>query len=119
MSLIGEQIKTLRKIENTIENQRYETEYLLSVIKQAADTIETLSAKLATANMERSERYYGLHKVIEELELNADDANDRTLTDNTEDMFYYDGKEDGIRFAIELIKPLIDEDTANVTEKAD
>ena len=51
MSMISEQIKELREFDcfGTVKQTMLE----------AADTIEALSAKLAEANMERSDRYYG------------------------------------------------------------
>ena len=54
MSMISEQIKELRELSETFEGKM-----LGRIIGQAADTIEALSAKLAAANMERSDRYYG------------------------------------------------------------
>ena len=53
MSLIREEIKALRDVA-----QAYSHNGLGMILKQAADTIEELSAKLATANMERSTAYY-------------------------------------------------------------
>lgn len=51
MSMISEQVKYLREFDcfGTAKQAMLE----------AADTIETLSVKLAAANMERSDRYYG------------------------------------------------------------
>lgn len=54
MSMINEQVKELRELSEIFEGKR-----LGRIIGQAADTIEALSAKLAAANMERSDRYYG------------------------------------------------------------
>lgn len=53
---ISEQVKELRefKIEWLSDVSR-----AAGIMKQAADTIEALSAKLAAANMERSDGYYG------------------------------------------------------------
>lgn len=53
MCMIGEQIKELRNLSETFEEKR-----LGRILSQAADTIESLSAKLAAANMQRSEAYY-------------------------------------------------------------
>ena len=53
MSMISEQVKKLRIAAV------YEEHSLKILLEQAADTIEALSAKLAAANMERSDRYYG------------------------------------------------------------
>lgn len=51
MSMISEQVKYLREFDcfGTVKQAMLE----------AADTIKALSAKLAAANMERSDRYYG------------------------------------------------------------
>lgn len=60
MSILSKQVKELRIL--AIKIKKYgATEELKSykVISEAADTIEALSAKLAAANMERSDRYYG------------------------------------------------------------
>lgn len=61
MSMISEQVKHLRNI------YQYGTTYeeTKKAIEQAADTIETLSAKLAAANMERSDRYYGGNRKLD------------------------------------------------------
>ena len=54
---ISEQVKELR---NTSDNIRIlKLDGYAKIISEAADTIETLSAKLAVANMGRSDRYYG------------------------------------------------------------
>lgn len=53
MSMISEQIQALRDLSVV-----YSTNGLAKVFTNAADTIEELSAKLATANMERSTDYY-------------------------------------------------------------
>lgn len=57
MSMISELVKRLREIAKNFEEWEYNRFYY--VISEAADTIEALSAKLAVANMERSDRYYG------------------------------------------------------------
>ena len=59
MPMISEQVTLLREIATDTEGCCYPQEYLQKVIKEAADTIEVLSAKLAAKNMERSDRYYG------------------------------------------------------------
>lgn len=63
MSIINEQVKELRGIsENKDGNIRVISgviEDLYKMLEQAADTIESLSAKLQAENMERSDRYYG------------------------------------------------------------
>lgn len=57
MSMISEQVKKLRELANDVwlnSNEKFGIK-----INQAADTIEALSAKLAAANRERSDRYCG------------------------------------------------------------
>ena len=61
MSMISEQVKELRykaDIYNTVgsvwELNRAEAKILQELLRKAADTIESLSAKLQAANMERS-----------------------------------------------------------------
>lgn len=54
MSLISEQVKKLRFL--SMEFNGFSNDYKL--LTDAADTIEELSAKLASANMERSEQHY-------------------------------------------------------------
>lgn len=56
-SMISEQIKQLKEESKYL--QKDQEKRLASILFQAADTIEALSAKLASANMERSDRYYG------------------------------------------------------------
>ena len=51
----------------------------------------------------RSEKIYDLDKVVEELEKLADKANDKILEAGGLQL-YYDGYEDGVRTAIELVK---------------
>lgn len=53
---ISEQVKKLREYSNISLYARESR--ARELLKEAADTIEALSAKLA-ANMERSDRYYG------------------------------------------------------------
>lgn len=57
---ISEQVKELRIAAV------YKEHSLKILLEQSADTIETLSAKLAAANMERSERYYDVRKELVE-----------------------------------------------------
>lgn len=66
MSMISEQVKELRykaDIYNTVgsvwELNRAEAKILQGLLRQAADTIESLFAKLQAANMERSEEDCG------------------------------------------------------------
>lgn len=54
---ISEQVKELRNLADYFQRQNRDY-YTAPALSEAADTIETLSAKLA-ANMERSDRYYG------------------------------------------------------------
>lgn len=57
MSMISEQVKELRELA---DGKIHYCEWKKSeILNQAADTIEALSAKLAAANMERSDRYCG------------------------------------------------------------
>lgn len=57
MSMISEQIKKLRAYSDSFK-KLYFCEGFCNMLYEAADTIETLSAKLAAANMDRSDRYY-------------------------------------------------------------
>lgn len=61
MSMIEQQLKEIRKVTKSIylSADKEVAGDIASTLSQAADTIEALSAKLAAANMERSERYYG------------------------------------------------------------
>lgn len=61
---ISEQVKELREIAKNFSEWEYNRFY--DVIDRAADTIEALSAKLAAANMERSDRYYEVRKELVE-----------------------------------------------------
>lgn len=59
MSTLSEQIKSMRdcvKKWQTFENMPSSEPFKL--LSESADTIEALSAKLAAANMDRSDRYY-------------------------------------------------------------
>lgn len=56
MSMIEQQVKELRNVSSWYKDRN---SYLLGILSKAADTIEALSAKLAAANMKRSDRYYG------------------------------------------------------------
>lgn len=54
---ISEQVKEIRNMISVLHDEkRYAAE---EIVRQAAGTIEALSAKLAVANMGRSDRYYG------------------------------------------------------------
>lgn len=86
MSEISDQIKALRIVGKLFRNDVYG-----KLLKDAADTIEDLSAKLEAANMERSTAYYNQAEVLEQLEeLRAD----------------YDGEENSgfIDMCIEIVK---------------
>lgn len=58
MSMINEQIKRLREKADTFERAGSAVDGIVKEFRQAADTIEELSAKLHNANMERSTAYY-------------------------------------------------------------
>lgn len=58
MSMIEQQLKEIRNMTSVLHDEkRYAAE---EIMRQAADTIKALSAKLAAENMERSDRYYGI-----------------------------------------------------------
>lgn len=59
MSMLSEQVKELRTFGAMSVIDMIEPDILRKQLNQAADTIESLSAKLAAANMERSDGYYG------------------------------------------------------------
>lgn len=62
MSMLSEQVKHLLEIADRTQNEAFFCEWYKDYAKdlrQAADTIEALSAKVAVENTERSERYYG------------------------------------------------------------
>lgn len=59
MSMISEQVKKLREFSKYYSKTGFGFYRTDRILKEAADTIEALSAKLSAANMERSERYYG------------------------------------------------------------
>lgn len=63
MSMISEQVKEIKACAYAHEASGDAIYRTASILYQAADTIETLSEKLATANMERSDRYYGGAKI--------------------------------------------------------
>lgn len=58
MSMIEQQVKEVRRIAKEW-NPNVPINPVSIMLNQVADTIEFLSAKLAAANMERSDRYYG------------------------------------------------------------
>lgn len=60
MSMISEQVKELRDCVHRWQNfESVSSSEPFKLLSEAADTIEALSVKLAAANMERSDRYYG------------------------------------------------------------
>lgn len=58
MSMISEQVADLREKAQIFEDSGCATNGIVKTFREAADTIEELSAKLATANIERSTAYY-------------------------------------------------------------
>ena len=58
MSVISEQVKELREKAQVFEDSGCATNGIVKTFREAADTIEKLSAKLADVNMERSTAYY-------------------------------------------------------------
>ncbi len=58
MSLISEQIQKIKDLADDPKIDMYGIKELNDAFKQAADIIETLSAKLTSANMEHSSAYY-------------------------------------------------------------
>ena len=58
MSMISEQVADLREKAQIFEVSGCATDGIVKTFRDAADTIEELSAKLATTNMERSTAYY-------------------------------------------------------------
>lgn len=56
MNMVSELIQKLRKYENFVVML---SDYTCKLLKQAADMIEDLSAKVASQNMERSSQYDG------------------------------------------------------------
>lgn len=56
---INEQVKELRNLSFALWVDTPTSAMAKTALNKAADTIEALSAKLAAANMERSDRYYG------------------------------------------------------------
>ena len=81
MSILSEQVKRIRdcvKKWQTFENIPSSEPFKL--LSEAADTIEALSAKLAAANMERSEVYYN-GKKQRSLTINIQIGKDETNSD--------------------------------------
>lgn len=58
MSMISEQVADLREKAQIFEDSGCATNGIVKTFREAADTIEELSAKLADVNMERSTAYY-------------------------------------------------------------
>lgn len=61
MSMLSEQVNKIRKVAKCVylATDKEVADDIASTLNQAADTIEALSVKLAAANMEQSDRYYG------------------------------------------------------------
>lgn len=58
MSMLSEQVKELRTTANNLTiGHNMSISLAIELFREAADTIEALSAKLAVENMERSDRY--------------------------------------------------------------
>lgn len=79
MSMISEQIRKLRNYAETTERAGFLPDFVNS-IKGAADTIEDLSAKLSSANMERSTAHYNDNWIPVESGLYPDDLEDVQVT---------------------------------------
>lgn len=79
MSMISEQVKELRRYSELCL-QYCNEKRAKELLKEAADTIEALSAKLAAANMERSEVYYN-GKKQRSLTINIQIGKDETNSD--------------------------------------
>lgn len=75
MSLISEQVEKLRDLAEDVKCENEEDD-IVRALQVAADTIETLSIKFASANMERSSAYYngGWIPVDERLPETSDDV---------------------------------------------
>lgn len=58
MSMITEFVKRLRKHADTFEKSGLSVDGIVKDYRESADVIEELSAKLQSANMERSRQYY-------------------------------------------------------------
>lgn len=69
MSMISAQVKELKEMSIRQRNNAKVSEKVFfeieNALSQAAETIEVLSAKLAAANIERSDRYYGGDRKLE------------------------------------------------------
>lgn len=62
MSMITEQVERIRRLADEMEKSTFvhEATYFIAIkaLREAADTIERLAAKVRAANMERSTAYY-------------------------------------------------------------
>ena len=68
MSMISEFVKELREKSALFSKSDFAVAGIAKDYKEAADIIEELSAKLASANMERSEQYHkGNSEFVEKL----------------------------------------------------
>lgn len=82
MSMISEQVRELRECVEECDNPLYDMKMkqIAKLMYQAASTIESLSAKLQAANMERSEIYYN-GKKQRSLTINIQIRKDETNSD--------------------------------------
>lgn len=105
MSMIEKQIKQLRELEKEYRKSLGVHE-IIDVLHEAADTIEALSAKLASANMERSERYHKIKWILMMLRAGQKEAHEKAdLLEKGDNMkSFFNGKEQGICKAIDLIE---------------
>lgn len=107
MSMISEQVIKLRDCVRRFRNfETVTTEEMLSLIGQAADTIETMSAKLASANMARSEWYRKIKWILMLLRAGQKEAHEKAdgLEKGDNMKSFFTGKEAGICKAIDLIE---------------
>lgn len=87
MSMLSEQANRLRGIAHSLELfPIHDFTATSNEIRQAADTIEALSAKLAVANMEQSDRYYSGGWIV---------CEDRLPKDMKDVLVFYKARIDG------------------------
>ena len=106
MSMLSEQVKELRTIANNLSLEKSPTMLIVSKsLKESADTIETLSAKLSTANMGRSERHY-------------DGCISRTeLMQELSEIFQDDSTNDRFNYVLELADMYAEYECGKVSER--
>lgn len=104
MSMISEQVKKLKMAQR--EYRIAGNNRLADMLNQAADTIEALSAKLASANMERSEWYHKTQWILMLLRAGQKEAHEKAdgLEKGDNMKSFFTGKEAGICKAIDLIE---------------